>query len=127
MSCVFLPSRIFCSMLSSVSSIRSQPSGGRFLLRRTFGIFLNGLRVELCDRVEFLSFLMMFPCQLRQLMIIFEFAGIYSHAALYNNVNIPQKLINLVDIRITTNSINIHYSLRIHSTQMIHSIRYLTN
>lgn len=34
-----LPSRIFCSNSSSVGSMSSQPSGGGFRLRRTFGIF----------------------------------------------------------------------------------------
>lgn len=35
-----LPSLIFCSNSSSVGSISSQPSGGGFLLLRTFGILL---------------------------------------------------------------------------------------
>jgi hypothetical protein len=42
-----LPSRIFCSMLSKVSSIRSHPSGGRFLLLLTLGIFITYLN-EIC-------------------------------------------------------------------------------
>lgn len=37
---VRIPSRIFCSNSSNVGSMSSHPSGGCFLPRRTFGIFL---------------------------------------------------------------------------------------
>lgn len=41
-----LPSRIFCSILSRVSSMRSHPSGGRFLLLLTLGIVVKVIKVD---------------------------------------------------------------------------------